>query len=266
MACAGSIFKWLPIVSGNHIVMYRYKLTIEYDGRGFCGWQRQKNAMSVQQAIETAVKSFSGQEKVLVYGSGRTDTGVHAIGQVAHVDLVAEYEPYRVMDALNHYLRAYAVSILAVEQVPLDFHARFSAKSRRYTYRIINRRAPIAIETGRAWHVIKPLNIGKMQEAAGLLVGLHDFNAFRAIRCQAASSVRQIDSFRVDKVGETVQLEVKSRSFLHNQVRIMVGSLALVGFGKWALDDINRALSLADRRESGPTAPPDGLYFAEVTY
>ncbi|WP_032112805.1 tRNA pseudouridine(38-40) synthase TruA [Candidatus Paracaedibacter symbiosus] len=246
--------------------MYRYKLTIEYDGRFFCGWQRQKNILSVQEAIETAVRSFSGQQDVLVYGSGRTDAGVHALGQVAHVDLEKEFAPYRVMDALNFYLRAYAVTILAVDQMPTDFHARFSAKSRSYVYRIINRRGPLAIETGRAWHVIKPLDTASMQEAAQLLVGLHDFNSFRAIRCQAASSLRMVDSFTVTKHNETVQLEVQSRSFLHNQVRIMVGSLVLIGEGKWTLEDLSRALALADRREAGPTAPPDGLYFSKIIY
>lgn len=246
--------------------MPRYKLTIEYDGRFFCGWQRQSNILSVQQAIETAVTSFCGQQDVLVYGSGRTDAGVHALGQVAHVDLVREFMPYRVMDALNFYLKEYPVAILAVEKASSDFHARFSAKSRTYIYRIHNRRAPLAIDSGRVWHVIKPLDTDKMHEAAQLLVGLHDFNSFRAVRCQAASSIRVVDSFKVSRQGDVIQLEVQSRSFLHNQVRIMVGSLVLIGEGKWDQNDLKQALGFADRRAAGPTAPPDGLYFARVDY
>lgn len=246
--------------------MPRYKLTIEYDGRFFCGWQRQDSVLSVQQAIETAVTSFCGQRDVLVYGSGRTDAGVHALGQVAHMDLDREFPPYRVMDALNFYLKEYPVAILAVEKVSPDFHARFSAKSRTYIYRIHNRRAPLTIDAGRAWHVIKPLDTDKMRTAAQLLVGLHDFNSFRAVRCQAASSIRMVDCFQVNRQGDLIQLQVQSRSFLHNQVRIMVGSLALIGEGKWTYDDLKQALEFADRRAAGPTAPPDGLYFAKVEY
>lgn len=246
--------------------MHRYKLTIEYDGQFFCGWQRQKNDISVQQSIEKALYSFCGQSEILVYGSGRTDAGVHALGQVAHVDLTAQFPPYRVMDALNFYLRGQPVTILNVEAVPSDFHARFSAKSRRYLYRIINRRAALAIEKGRAWHIINPLNSDEMHQAAQLLVGLHDFNSFRAVRCQATSSIRMIDSFNVMRRGDLIELDVQSRSFLHNQVRIMVGSLALIGQGKWTKNDLIHALSLADRRAAGPTAPPDGLYFAQIIY
>lgn len=246
--------------------MPRYKLTIEYDGRFFCGWQRQDSVLSVQQAIEMAVTAFCGQQNVLVYGSGRTDAGVHALGQVAHVDLDKEFLPYRVMDALNFYLKEYPVAILAVETVSPDFHARFSAKSRTYIYRICNRRAPLTIDMGRVWHVIKPLDVAKMHEAAQLFVGVHDFNAFRAVRCQAASSVRMIDFFQVSRQGDIIQLEVQSKSFLHNQVRIMVGSLSLIGEGRWQLNDLKRALESADRRAAGPTAPPDGLYFAKIEY
>lgn len=246
--------------------MPRYKLTIEYDGRFFCGWQRQDSVLSVQQAIETAVTAFCGQQKVLVYGSGRTDAGVHALGQVAHVDLDRDFPPYRIMDALNFYLKEYPVAILAVEVVSPDFHARFSAKARTYIYRIQNRRAPLSLDVGRAWHVIKPLDVDKMHMAAQLLVGLHDFNSFRSVRCQAASSIRMIDSFNISRQGELIQLEVKSRSFLHNQVRVMVGSLSLIGQGKWTQDDLKQALESADRRAAGPTAPSDGLYFAKVEY
>lgn len=246
--------------------MPRYKLTIEYDGRFFCGWQRQQNFLSVQQSIEKAITSFCDQQDVLVYGSGRTDAGVHALGQVAHVDIHKEFPPYRVMDALNFYLKEYPVAILNVEAVSPDFHARFSAKSRSYIYRIQNRRAPLTIEAGRTWHIITPLDAAKMHEAAQLFVGTHDFNSFRAVRCQAASSIRTIDSFIVSRQGEMIQLEVKSRSFLHNQVRIMVGSLNLIGQGKWTKNDLKQALETTDRKTAGPTAPSDGLYFAKVEY
>lgn len=246
--------------------MHRYKLTIEYDGQFFYGWQRQQNSLSVQQSIEKAIYSFCGQSEILVYGSGRTDAGVHALGQVAHVDLITRFPSYRVMDALNFYLRGQPVTILNVEAVSSDFHARFSAKSRRYLYRIINRRGALAIEKGRAWHVINPLDTDEMHQAAQLLTGLHDFNSFRTVRCQATSSIRMIDSFTVTRRGELIELEVQSRSFLHNQVRIMVGSLALIGQGKWTKADLSHALKLADRRAAGPTAPPDGLYFAQVIY
>jgi len=246
--------------------MHRFKLTIEYDGRFFCGWQRQKKAFSVQEAIEKALYSFCKQQQILVYGAGRTDAGVHALGQVAHVDLEKNFPPYRIMDALNYYLRAYPVAILKVESVSLDFHARFSAKLRKYQYQIINRRAPLVLEAGRAWHVIKPLDADKMHCAAQLLVGLHDFNSFRALRCQAASSIRRLDSFTVVRHGDLITLEVQSRSFLHNQVRIMVGSLALIGEGKWTNSHITQALTLASRQAAGPTAPPDGLYFSQIVY
>lgn len=246
--------------------MPRYKLTIEYDGRFFCGWQRQENAFSVQQAIEKAITAFCGQQNVVVYGSGRTDAGVHALGQVAHIDLEEEYPSYRVQDALNFYLKKYPTAILKVEMVTPDFHARFSAKSRTYIYRIQNRRAPLTINAGKAWHVIQPLDVDMMHEAAQVLVGCHNFNSFRAAQCQAASPIRTIDFFQVSRQEDIIQLEVQSRAFLHNQVRIMVGSLSLIGQGKWTKDHLRQALESADRRAAGPTAPPDGLYFAKVEY
>lgn len=245
--------------------MPRFKLTIEYDGRFFCGWQRQPNALSVQQAIEDAAFSFC-QQRVSVYGAGRTDAGVHALGQVAHLDLKGAYPAYRIMDALNFYLHRHPITILAVEEVGEAFHARFSALSRHYVYRIMNRRAPLALDNGRAWHIIKPLDVEAMREAAQLFVGLHDFNAFRSLHCQATSSLRYLDAFQVEKKESLIELKVQSRSFLHNQVRIMVGSLALIGHHKWMQKDVLHALSVAKREVAGPTAPPDGLYFSHITY
>lgn len=245
--------------------MQRYKLTIEYDGKFFCGWQRQNGVPSVQQTIEEAVYAFCKQ-KTFVYGAGRTDAGVHALGQVAHVDLEINAEPFKVADALNFYLKNKGVVILKSEAVSSDFHARFSATSRSYIYQIMNRRAPLAIKEGRAWHVIQSLDVQKMQEAAQCFVGLHDFNSFRSIRCQAKSSTRLINSFEVRQLDSIIELKVKSKSFLHNQVRVMTGSLKLVGEGKWTKEDIEQALLSKHRTAGGPTAPPHGLYFASIEY
>jgi tRNA pseudouridine38-40 synthase len=243
----------------------RWKLTIEYDGRPFVGWQWQKSGRSIQQALEAAVTGFCGEETV-VQGAGRTDAGVHALAQVAHVDIERETDADTVRDALNAHLRPDPVVVLAVEAVADDFHARFSATGRSYRYRIVNRRPPLALAAGRAWWVPVPLDHGAMAEGAARLVGHHDFNAFRSAQCQAAHAEKTLDAFTVAREGEEIVLELAARSFLHNQVRIMAGTLKLVGEGKWTPDDVAAALAAADRRAAGPTAPPDGLYLAGVSY
>jgi tRNA pseudouridine38-40 synthase len=249
--------------------MPRYKLTVEYDGSRFSGWQRQRKQPSVQQAIEEAVTALF-QEKTLVEGAGRTDAGVHALGQVAHVDLSSTVPDWRIRDGLNHYLRNQGVVILRAERVPPDFHARFSATGRVYEYRILNRRAPLALEASHAWHVIPPLDVEKMQAAANHLLGHHDFTSFRATRCQSPSPVKTLDAFDISQVtmpeGAAVTARVASRSFLHNQVRIMMGTLKQVGEGRLAVKDIPSILEARDRRASGPTAPPQGLYLKSIAY
>jgi len=246
--------------------MIRYKLVIEYDGRFFAGWQRQEESVpSVQAAVENAVLAFSG-EKVVVEGAGRTDSGVHALGQIGHVDLSVAHPPYRIANALNFYLRDSGVAILDVQVVDATFHARFSATARQYEYHIINRRSSLTVDAGRAWQVIPVLNVELMQEAAQLLVGHHDFNSFRSSACQATSSLRTLDVFTIRRQGERIIATVKSRSFLHNQVRIMMGSLKLIGAGKWTADDLVRVLDACDRTKSGPTAPACGLYLTGVEY
>ena len=245
--------------------MTRYRLTIEYDGRGFVGWQRQDNGLSVQQALEEAVLGFCG-ERAHVYGAGRTDAGVHAIGQVAHVDIARPTTPDTVRDALNAHLRPAPVSVLAAEAVDDAFHARFSATGRRYLYRIVNRRAPLALDAGRAWQVGVPLDAEAMGAAAQRLLGRHDFTSFRSAACQARSPVKTLDRFDVTRTGDEIRLDIAARSFLHNQVRIMTGTLKLVGEGKWTADDVAAVLAARDRTRGGPTAPPDGLYLAAVRY
>lgn len=245
--------------------MPRYRLTIEYDGAPFVGWQMQANGRSVQQALAEAVASFCG-EAVTVYGAGRTDAGVHALGQVAHIDLAKDWPGDTVRDALNQHLRPEPVAILRAERVPDDFDARFSAARRRYLYRIVNRRAPLALDAGRAWHVGVPLDAGAMHAAAQALVGHHDFTTFRSSDCQAKSPVKTLDALTVSRLGEEVQLRAVARSFLHNQVRSLVGSLKLVGAGRWTARDIVRALAARDRAACGPVAPPDGLYLEAVDY
>ena len=243
----------------------RWKLTLEYDGRPFVGWQRQENGPSVQQVLEEAVERFSG-EAVRVHGSGRTDAGVHALAQVAHFDLEKEMAAERVVGALTAHLRPWPVAVLAAEAVPADFHARFSALGRRYLYRIVNRRAPLTLDAGRAWHVMRPLDAGAMQAAAAHLIGRHDFSSFRASLCQAASPVKTLDRLEVRRVGAEIEITAAARSFLHHQVRNMVGTLELVGAGKWSPERVRAALEARNRRHGGPTAPPDGLYFAGVSY
>jgi tRNA pseudouridine38-40 synthase len=246
-------------------VTFRYKLTLEYDGGGFVGWQRQANGLSVQQALEEAVERFCG-ETVASVAAGRTDAGVHATGQVAQIDLTREVAPGTLRDALNFHLKPLPVSVLSAERAPEGFHARFSAVQRRYLYRIVNRRAPLALDAGRAWRVPQPLDAEKMHRAAQALVGRHDFTSFRASLCQAASPVKTLDLLEVARCGEEITIRAEARSFLHHQVRNMVGSLRLVGEGRWSEADIARALEARDRSAAGPTAPAHGLYLIEVRY
>jgi tRNA pseudouridine38-40 synthase len=246
--------------------MYRFKIKIEYDGSRFSGWQRQEKAIvTVQGQIEKGLKSFCGYD-VLVEGAGRTDSGVHALGQVAHFDLKQSYELYRIQDALNFYLSKHGVSILSVETVDSDFHSRFSARMRTYQYRIINRRPPLMIEKLRAWHVVRPLCTQSMNEAAQVLVGRHDFNSFRSSACQALSSIRTLELFEVVRRDELIVTTIRSRSFLHNQVRVMMGTLQKVGDGKLTKDDVVDILQSADRTRAGQTAPAHGLYLSSVEY
>jgi tRNA pseudouridine38-40 synthase len=245
--------------------MPRYKLTIEYDGGPFVGWQMQSNGPSVQAALELAVETLSGSRSV-VHAAGRTDAGVHAIGQVAHVDLEREWEPAILCNALNAHLRPNPVSVLSAEQVSSEFHARFSAVRRSYLYRIITRRAPLALEHGRAWWLPLRLDAEVMDEAAQRLLGRHDFTTFRAAECQAKSPVKTLDRLDVARTGDLIEIRAEARSFLHHQVRSMVGSLKLVGEGKWRAEDVSAALAAADRSRCGPVAPAHGLYLVRVDY
>jgi tRNA pseudouridine38-40 synthase len=243
----------------------RYKLTIEYDGTGLVGWQRQPQGLSVQEALETAVKNFCG-ETTTVHGAGRTDAGVHALAQVAHVDLLRAAPGEVVRGALNHYLRATAISVLTVEPVSAEFDARLSAIQRTYVYRILNRRAPAALARGRVWRVAPPLDAEAMAEAARCLVGYHDFTTFRDRLCQANSPMRTLDCLEVSRIGDEIRIEARARSFLHRQVRNMAGTLELVGVGRWRPQQVSLALAARDRRAGGPTAPAAGLYLVEIRY
>jgi tRNA pseudouridine38-40 synthase len=245
--------------------MPRYKLTVEYDGAPFCGWQIQADQLTVQGILTAAVEALSG-EQTLVQGAGRTDAGVHARAQVAHVDLTKEWDTDTVRDALNAHLRPHPIAILAAERVADDFNARTSAMKRHYLYRIINRRADLTLEAGRAWRVPRPLDATAMHKAAQGLVGKHDFTTFRSTECQAMSPVKTLDMLSVGRNGEEVTVNAIARSFLHNQVRSMVGSLVAVGEGKWNVDDLAKALAARDRTACGPVAPPDGLYLMKVDY
>lgn len=247
--------------------MPRFRLTIEYNGRPYVGWQRQKNGFSVQEAVEVALRTFCGED-VTLFGAGRTDAGVHATGQVAHVDLRRDWKPDTVRDALNAYLREEGgVAILAAEQVPDTFDARFSARKRHYLYRILNRRPPPTVLKGQVWWVWKPLDINAMDRAAKRLLGTHDFNTFRSAHCQAKNPVRTME--RLDVVrgpGEEVHIHASAQSFLHNQIRSFAGSLKLVGEHRWTEADLVDALEARDRKRCGPVAPPDGLYLSRVDY
>ena len=245
--------------------MTRFRLTVEYDGRPFMGWQRQAHGLSVQQAIEEAVQAITGETATL-HGAGRTDAGVHALAMSAHVDIEKPITPFRLADGLNAKLRPQPVAILRAEVVPDDWHARFSCTGRRYVYRIANRRAPLALDAGRAWRVPVVLHADAMHKAAQVLVGRHDFTTFRSAHCQAESPVKTIDKLAVRRLGNVIEVEAAARSFLHHQVRSMVGCLQLVGRGKWTAADLKRALQAADRSALGFNAPPDGLYFVEALY
>lgn len=245
--------------------MPRYKLTIEYDGRPFCGWQRQAHDLSVQQVLEEAITRFSG-ETVTTQAAGRTDTGVHALGQVVSFDLERQWDPFKVREALNFHTKPHPVAIVTAEAVGDDFEARFSATARHYEYRILNRRARPALDAGKLWQVPVVLDAEAMHAAAQLILGRHDFSTFRASECQANSPIRTLDRFEVSRHAEMIVVTASARSFLHSQVRSMVGSLKLVGDGKWEPRDFRAALDSADRSRCGPLAPPDGLYLTSVSY
>ena len=245
--------------------MTRFALTVEFDGRPYMGWQRQAHGPSVQQAIEDAAFAVTG-ERVVLHAAGRTDAGVHGIAMRAHLDIAKPLTPYRLMEALNAKLRPQPVAIIGCDVVPDDWHARFSCIGRAYVYRIVNRRAPLALEAGRAWRVGQRLDAGLMHQAAQQLTGLHDFTTFRSAHCQSESPVKTLDRLDVERDGEHVLIHAAARSFLHHQVRSMVGCLALVGMGKWSADDLQKALEAKDRQALGLNAPPDGLYFVRADY
>jgi len=243
----------------------RWRLTIEYDGRPFMGWQRQDHGPSVQQSLEEALFRMTG-ELASVYAAGRTDAGVHALGQAAHIDIERSLTEHRLREGLNALVRPEPISVLAVEKVADDWHARFSCTGRRYLYRILNRRAPPALDRGRVWHVATPLDAEAMAKGAAMLVGRHDFTTFRSAHCQSDSPVKTLDRLEVGRDGDEIRIEAAARSFLHHQVRSMVGCLALVGRGQWTPEDIGKALEARDRAALGFNAPPDGLYFVAALY
>ena len=245
--------------------MPRYRLTLEYDGSPFVGWQKQDNGASLQAALEAAIEKFCGERPATV-GAGRTDAGVHALAQVAHFDLTREWPAATVMNALNFHLQPDPIAVLEAEIAAPDFHARLSAKRRHYLYRILNRRAPPVIERHRVWAVQTPLDAAAMHAAAQALVGHHDFTTFRAAMCQAKSPEKTLDALDVSREGDEIRIVARARSFLHHQVRNMVGTLKLVGEGKWIAADVARALAARDRAAGGPTAPACGLYLTRVDY
>lgn len=245
--------------------MTRFALTVEYDGRPFMGWQRQSHGPSVQQALEDAVFAMTG-ERAAVHAAGRTDAGVHALAMRAHVDIAKPVEAFRLMEALNALVRPNPVAVLACDVVRDDWHARFSCLGRRYEYRIVTRRAPLTWEAGLAWQVPQPIDAAAMHAAAQRLVGRHDFTTFRSAHCQADSPVRTLDVLDVARAGDRVVVAAAARSFLHHQVRSMVGCLAMVGMGRWSGDDLSQALAARDRARLGLNAPPDGLFFVAADY
>jgi len=245
--------------------MTRFALTLEFDGSPFMGLQRQSHGPSVQQAVERAVFDVTG-ETVTMHSAGRTDSGVHALAMVSHVDIAKAIAPFRLMEALNARLRPAPIAVLACEAKPEDWHARFSCIGRRYLYRIRNRRAPLTLERGRAWHLARPLDAEAMHRAAQALVGRHDFTTFRSAHCQARDPVKTLDRLAVRREGDLVLIEAKARSFLHHQVRSMVGTLALVGQGQWREGQVAEALAAKDRAALGLNAPAEGLYFVEARY
>ena len=245
--------------------MPKYKILIEYDGSNFVGWQKQENGNSIQESIETAIMKITS-EKVTVFGAGRTDAGVHAKGQVAHFVTSNEITLDTIRDGLNQHLRNFSIAILKAEKVKEDFHARFSAIRRHYQYLLINRRSPLTFKKKYAWSVYKELEIDKMKIAANYFIGKYDFNSFRSIDCQSSSSIKTINSCKVDQINEEIIIDVSAKSFLHSQVRIMVGTLVEVGKGKIKPDDIKKILESKDRAKAGPTAPAHGLYLIKVEY
>lgn len=245
--------------------MSRFHLRIEYDGRRYMGWQRQPHGPSVQLAIEDAIAAVTG-ERVAVHAAGRTDAGVHALAMSAHADIAKAITPFRLAGALNAHLRPQPVAVLDAAIVPDDWHARFTCTARRYRYRIVNRRARLALDEGRAWRIGPALDAAAMQDAARLLVGHHDFTTFRSSHCQADNPVRTLDTLEVTRTGDRIDVVAEARAFLHHQVRSMVGCLALVGEGKWTGDDLQASLEARDRTALGFNAPPDGLYFVAASY
>ena len=245
--------------------MTRFRLTVEYDGGPFMGWQRQAHGPSVQQSIEEAAEAITGEPATL-HAAGRTDAGVHALAMAAHVDIDRPIAPFRLAEGLNARLRPLPIAILEARPAAADWHARFSCTGRRYLYRILNRRAPPALEAGRAWQVAVPLDAEAMHLAAQALVGLHDFTTFRSAHCQSESPVKTLDRLEVRRAGDVILVEAAARSFLHHQVRSMVGCLQLVGRGKWSAADLRAALEARDRAALGLNAPPQGLYFVEALY
>jgi tRNA pseudouridine38-40 synthase len=243
----------------------RFAFTLEFDGGPFMGLQRQSHGPSVQQCVEEAVLAVTG-ETVVMHAAGRTDAGVHAVGMRAHVDIVKDIEPFRLMEAVNYHLRPNPIAVIDCRVVPDDWHARFSCVGRSYIYRIANRRAPLTLERGHAWQVVQPLDAEAMHRAAQHLVGLHDFTTFRSVHCQSQSPVKTLDRLDVRREGDHVLIEAEARSFLHHQVRSMVGCLALVGMGRWTEGQVAQALAACDRSALGLNAPPEGLYFVKATY
>lgn len=246
--------------------MPRFKLTVEYDGTGLLGWQRQEEGPTVQEHVETAIKAVCG-ETLTIHCAGRTDAGVHALGQVIHVDFPRDWPARKVLQAINFHLHHVPIAVVKSERVDESFHARFSATGRRYMYRIINRPARLALDIGRAWHVPKPLNIVRMQEAANHLIGTYDFTSFRDSECQGKSPVKTLDELRLEQFSDDeIRIHAASRSFLHHQVRIITGSLVNVGKARWSVDDFIKARDAKDRKAGGPTAPACGLFFISVAY
>ena len=245
--------------------MPRYKITIEYDGTNYAGWQQQKDAPSIQEELQKAAFKFLAED-VLITGAGRTDAGVHALGQVAHFDTTKTLEPFKLCQAFNAHLRPQPISVLNAEIVSDDFHARFDAKKRFYVYKILNRRSRPALYVDRMWWVHQPLDVEKMQDAAQVLIGKHDFSTFRAAACQAKSPIKTLDEIRIERYDEFVFFYFSARSFLHHQVRNIVGTLKLVGEGVWTKQNVIDALNAKDRKAGGPTAAAEGLYFEKVVY
>ncbi len=245
--------------------MTRYALTLEFDGAPFMGLQRQSHGPSVQQCVEEAAFALTG-ETTSMHAAGRTDAGVHALGMKAHIDIDKPFTPFQFMEGMNARLRPHPIAVVACEIVPDDWHARFACIGRAYIYRIVNRRAPLTLERGKAWQVPKPLDEAAMHRAAQALIGLHDFTTFRSAHCQSSSPIKTLDRLDVRREGETVLIEAEARSFLHHQVRSMVGCLALVGMGRWEVSKMAEALEARDRQVLGLNAPPDGLYFVKANY